>query len=219
MNIKACIFDLDGTLADTVEDIADNCNIILKANNYPERKLEEYTKFIGNGSIRLLEQALPDNVKEDRAEVTRLLEQFDELYSKNILNKTRLYSNIQEMLDIMEKNNIKMAVLSNKPHKLTVPIIKELVRNKMEIIMGHKEEFARKPDPTSLNWIMDQIGVTPEETVYIGDTNVDIEVSRNAGTMSIGVSWGFWGEEALKKCNPDYIAETPLDICKFINIM
>ena len=207
------IFDLDGTLADTLEDLADATNHGLKALGYPEHDYDSYRKFVGNGVQKLCYRALPDDRKDD---MEKLLEIFNEYYGKHFLDKTRLYDGMKKCLEVLTENGVILAVATNKPQDFAVQIVKKLLPEyKFVKVLGGCAERRKKPDTEIIEEIVSEY--PSEEDIYmIGDSNVDIQTAKNAGISSIGCVWGFRGREELTGAGADFIAETPEDIVKYI---
>ncbi|MDE6832917.1 MAG: HAD-IA family hydrolase [Ruminococcus sp.] len=207
------IFDLDGTLADTLYDLADATNYGLKKLGYPVHPYESYRKFVGNGVQKLCYRALPDNRKDD---TEKLLEIFNEYYGKHFLDKTKLYDGIKNCLDILTENDVILAVATNKPQHFARQIIDKLLPEyKFVKVLGGCAERPKKPDTAIITEIISEY--PDEENIFmIGDSNVDIQTAKNAGIRSIGCVWGFRGVEELTGAGADFIAETPEDIVKYI---
>lgn len=207
------IFDLDGTLADTLCDLADATNFALEKLGYPVHPYESYKKFVGNGVQKLCYRALPVDKKDD---TEKLLEIFSGYYGKHFLDKTNLYDGIKETLDVLKKNNITLAVATNKPQNFARQIISKLLPESDFVkILGGCEERPKKPDTAIISEIIS--GLPEDNKVFmIGDSNVDIQTAKNAGIYSIGCVWGFRGREELVNAGADFIAETPSDIAEFV---
>lgn len=207
------IFDLDGTLADTLYDLADATNFALEKLGYPTHPYESYKKFVGNGVQKLCYRALPDDKKDD---TEKLLEIFSEYYGKHFLDKTKLYDGMKNCLDILKENDVVLAVATNKPQNFARQIVKKLLSEYNFIkVLGGCSERPKKPDISIINEILSD---TPKdnEVFMIGDSNVDIQTAKNANIHSIGCVWGFRGREELENAGADFIAETPTDIANFI---
>lgn len=207
------IFDLDGTLADTICDLADATNFALEKLGYSVHPYESYKKFVGNGVQKLCYRALPDDKKND---TEKLLEIFSEYYGGHFLDKTTLYDGIKNCLDILRENNVTLAVATNKPQNFARQIIKKLLPEYDFIkVLGGCSERPKKPDTAVITEILSEL---PEDNhvFMIGDSNVDIQTAKNAGIYSIGCVWGFRGREELVNAGADFIAETPSDIARFI---
>lgn len=207
------IFDLDGTLADTLYDLADATNFALEKLGYPTHPYEKYNKFVGNGVQKLCYRALPDDKKDD---TEKLIEIFSDYYGKHFLDKTSLYDGMKNCLDILSENNVILAVATNKPQNFAQQIVSELLPEYNFIkVLGGCSERPKKPDTAIISEIIS--GLPEDNHIFmIGDSNVDIQTAKNAEISSIGCVWGFRGREELENAGADFIAETPSDIAEFI---
>ncbi len=207
------IFDLDGTIADTIEDLADAVNYGLRKLDCPEHDINSYKKFVGNGAIKLCIRALPEG-KKDMAD--RLLAFFHEYYDIHYLDKTRLYDGIYDVLNALSAKGVTLAVATNKPQEPARKIVEKLLPDvKFIKVLGGCEERQKKPDSAIIDEIL--CGLPEDNTVYmIGDSNVDIQTAKNCGITSIGCVWGFRGREELENEGADFIAEKADDITKII---
>ncbi len=211
--MKIAIFDLDGTLADTLEDLADAVNNGLKQLGYPIHPYESYKTFVGDGVQMLCYRALPDDKKD---ETTKLHELFNEYYSVHFLDKTILYPGIKETLEKLSNNSVILAVATNKPQNFALKIIEKLLPNTDFIkILGGCTDRAKKPDPAIIHEIIDELPIGTK-AFMIGDSDVDIKTANNAGISSIGCLWGFRTEKELLEAGADYIAEKATDIFDYI---
>ncbi|MDR0713162.1 MAG: HAD family hydrolase [Bacteroidales bacterium] len=197
MKFRAVIFDLDGTLADTLEDIADAMNRTLSAGGYPTHHYGAYRFLVGKGMKNLVAQSLPE---QERCEIViekcyaRMLAD----YTQNYVNKTHLYDGIPELLDELFRRTVKMAVLSNKDDVITRKICCELFQNRyFEMILGSTVRFPRKPNPQAALFIAGEIQASSDEIIYIGDSDVDMQTASAAGFYAVGAGWGFRPEEEL----------------------
>ena len=215
MIYKAAIFDMDGTLVNTIEDLADSVNEMLAIHNFPLRSLEEVRKFVGNGARKLLERALPKNVEKNF--IDEALKTYDECYSRHLLNKTKPYAGIMDLLKILQEKNIPLGICTNKQN-FAAQIIAEKILSpiKFQKVYGDEKNKPRKPDPTRALEIAKNLKVLPEEVAYFGDTAVDIETAKNANFLSIGVTWGFRPKSELEKSGAKIIINNPLEILKII---
>ena len=213
--INGIIFDLDGTLLNTLGDLADCCNKALEENGFKPCPVENYRQMVGNGIYKLIERCA--NISHNSAEMKKIHDSFSKYYSQNYHVKTVPYDGINDMLKMLSDMKIKTSVLSNKPHEFTVKLVKEIFgENRFDAINGQKDGIPIKPAPDAVLAEIDEMGLTPKEVIYVGDSNVDIETAKNSGLKSIGCSWGFRGEQELKNSGADYIAHEPYDIIKII---
>lgn len=211
--IKLVIFDLDGTLLNSLEDIADAINNSLIDMGFPAHELSEFNHFVGDGVLQLCERALPEGEK-NRAEELRI--HFSEYYRKNSTAKTVPYDGISEVIDILKKKGIKLAVASNKVHNFSVSLVKQFFGDSFDIILGNIPERRQKPEPDIIYDILKSTGFSKSEVIMAGDSDIDIITAANAGISSVGCVWGYRGRKELEDAGADYIAEVPLDIIKYI---
>ncbi|WP_072682629.1 HAD family hydrolase [Arcobacter sp. LA11] len=215
MKEKALIFDLDGTLIDSLTDIALCANKVLKEFNLPTHSIEDYKTFVGGGADILIKNCTPTNSsKELRQEV---LEQFKIVYDQNLQGNTKPYDGVYELLEILKNKNYKLGVLSNKPHKFTLKYIEQFFSfYNISEPHGQKEEIPKKPNPIGAINIAKSFNLPSENIYFIGDSDVDMQTAKNAGMIAVGVKWGFRGVEELLENGADFIVETPLDILKLL---
>ncbi|MBQ7980200.1 MAG: HAD family hydrolase [Oscillospiraceae bacterium] len=207
------IFDLDGTLAYTLEDIATAVNNTLSKLGYKTRTKAEILKFINNGARELVRRALPKTVQDVEFIVDSALDVYGEEYSKCYLEKTQVYDGITEVLAEQKKNGVKLAVLSNKQDAFVKNIVYTLFGKKLfTVVQGQASGMIAKPDPTSTLQACKQMGVKPSNCLFIGDSDVDIQTAQNAQITSIGVAWGYREREVLEEAQADFIVETPADL-------
>jgi len=198
MKIEAVIFDLDGTLVDTIEDLADSTNMLLAKYNIEPRTIDEYISFIGNGARKFIESSLEGRVAQEQ--VPAVVKEFKEVYGENLHNKTCVYEGIGRVLDVYQGAGVKMAILSNKPHHLTVNVVDFYLSDwKFEVVFGQREQVPRKPDPAAANEISAMLGVPAANTLFVGDSRGDMLTAAAAGMIPVGVNWGYGkpGEEIL----------------------
>lgn len=212
--IKLAIFDLDGTLTDTIEDLADSVNFSLEFFGYPTHELEKYKYFVGSGIPNLIRRASPNNCSEE--ELLAIRKKFFEYYRVHYLDKTKVYDKIYETLDNLNSMGVKLAVCSNKAEEMTEKILSALFSGRFSALVGQSERYPIKPAPDSVYYILDKLSVEAFEAVFIGDSGVDMQTAKNSGMIGIGVTWGFRTKEELIENGADYIAEEPLDIIKII---
>ena len=207
------IFDLDGTIADTIEDLADAVNYGLRKLNCPEHDINSYKQFVGNGAMKLCIRALPDDKKDM---VKKLHDLFREYYDIHYLDKTKLYDGISDVIHTLSDNGVFLAVATNKPQDAARKIVAKLLPDvKFVKVLGGCDERPKKPDSAIINEIL--CGLPENNTVYmIGDSNVDIQTAKNCGITSIGCIWGFRGRQELESVGADFIAEKAEDITKII---
>ncbi len=209
---KLIIFDLDGTLLDTREDIANACNWALKMCGCPERRLDEYNMLVGRGIMNLFRGALPPDQRTDDM-VMKMKNHFVPYYNEHIEDRTRPYPGIIAMMDVMAGRGISFAVASNKYQEGTEALVKKYFgAYNFVCILGQREGKPIKPDPEIVNEAMTAAGVSLEETVYCGDSDVDMQTGANAGVRTVGVTWGFRTREELSAYDPWLLAENADEI-------
>lgn len=205
MKHRVIIFDLDGTLLNTIGDLAAACEDMLRKRNLPQHTLAEYTSFVGNGIRNLVKRSLPEQLRSDDY-VEQAKADFVEYYTHNIHNYTAPYEGITELLAELQSAGVKIAVASNKFHEGTLQLIKYFFPNiEFIAVYGNREGYPLKPDAQLIEEIMRIGGVTNSECVMVGDSAVDIQTAHNAGIDSIAVSWGFRFMEELEQANPTHI--------------
>ncbi len=211
---KIIIFDLDGTLANTLEDLADAVNYGLKKEGLPIHSVEEYKIMVGNGADMLIKRAIAPI--DDVTVFERVKGDFNTYYNKHSIVKTVAYDGISHMLAKLRKKNIVTAVLSNKPDQFVSNILNKIYpQHKFEYEWGKKPEYKVKPNPEALLAMLDKAGFKREECLYVGDSNVDCYTAKNAGVKCCGVSWGFRGREELVSCGADFIIDNPMELIDF----
>ena len=215
--IKACIFDLDGTLCDTLTTISYFANEALKHFGLEEIETQNFKYMVGNGYKNLIIRMLKHiNVYTEEL-AKKVGDYYFEIYDKNPLYLSAPYEGIMEMLDLLKEKGMKTAILSNKPHNATINVAKEIMAGaEFSHVQGHIEGVPLKPEPDALLNIIKSLGVAKEECLYIGDTATDIETGKNAGVKTMGVLWGFRTEEELRNAGADEIAKSPKDIIDYI---
>ncbi|NLC67883.1 MAG: HAD family hydrolase [Clostridiaceae bacterium] len=215
MNYKAVIFDLDGTLLDSIEDLADSMNTVLEEAGYPAHDIETYKYYVGNGMKNLVLQSLPESHKDSRS-VEHFIQRMQEEYSRRWNKKTRPYDGIPELLDKLREKNIQVAVLSNKPDKFTKLIVKELLSSwHFSAVYGDREGIPKKPDPGGALEIAGMLGLQPKNILYLGDTGVDMQTANNAGMFAVGALWGFRKKEEILSNGAAALISNPLDLLSF----
>lgn len=212
MKIKLVIFDLDGTLLDTRRDIAEACNHALESCGCPVRRLEEYNMMIGRGISNLFREALPEGLKSETM-VEKMRTAFLPYYNSNISRYTRPYIGIMEMLGKLKREGISLAIASNKFQDGTTRLAEEFFPGIFDKVLGQRDGHPIKPDPEIINEIIrDADGADCSNTIYCGDSDVDMLTGINAGIRTIGVTWGLRSREELEECSPWLLADSPENI-------
>lgn len=214
--MKAFIFDLDGTLIDSLQDLADAVNLMLVQHGFPARPHDIFPKLIGEGVHNLVERAIPDSVRTT-ADIPALVADYQDHYQKTWNQKTRPYHGIQETITTLRKQGIRIAVLSNKPHGFTILCCAHFFpAGTFDLVLGARDDVPRKPHPQAGHKIAQALGFTPGECAYIGDSGLDMEFAVNSGMYPAGVLWGFRGRAELLECGAKFLAEKPSDLLKLL---
>lgn len=214
MKYDTIIFDLDGTLLNTLDDLKESLNVALTTYGYETRSLEEVRRFVGNGVRKLVERSLPVNSTEE--EIDQCLTTFKEHYELNMQNNTRPYDGIMELLLDLNRYNFKMAIVSNKYDAAVKELAKEYFGNLFPVAIGESATVKRKPAPDSVFAAIKELGADIKSTVYVGDSETDVQTAKNAGLPCIGVTWGFRTREILRKEGADYLIDTPKELLTLI---
>ena len=216
MPSRAVLFDLDGTLLDTLEDLAHAANAALSACGHPTHSVPAYRMLVGAGVRKLFERALPAG-KGSPAEIERCAAVFREAYGKGWNVHTRPYGGIREMLEAVAQRSIAMAVLSNKPDDFTQTCVREFFPDvPFALVLGEKPGVPPKPDPTGARQIVAALGIPPEEFLYLGDTAIDMETARVSGMRPVGALWGFRSREELVRAGAEIVIAQPGELLNFI---
>lgn len=215
--IKAIIFDLDGTLLDSVADIAAANNRVLEAEGLPMHSVQKYIEFIGNGARRLVQLALPEHWQNDETKVNEFLTNYKAAYKANLVDKSRLFEGIPELLTFLNKNEIPIAINTNKPHDQTKLIVDQLLRSwDFEVVLGQQDSFPRKPDPTGALSIAKTLNLEPEEVLFVGDSGVDVETAKNAGMQLLCVEWGYSPKQEMVDAGCEQFVRTTSELKEYI---
>lgn len=215
--MKACIFDLDGTLTNTLESLAYSVKATLREMNLPEITEDECRRFVGNGARVLMECSLRASGEENLKRLDEGMEIYGRIFDANCTYHVTPYEGITQMLRVLKEKGIKLAVLSNKPHQQTVKVVREIFgEDVFDYAQGQREDIARKPDPAGVYYLMQQMNVAKEECLYVGDSEVDIQTGHNAGVKTISVAWGFRDQETLAAAGADVIIGSPEELLQFV---
>ena len=215
--MKACIFDLDGTLTDTLDSLEYSVNETMKQIHMPQITKEQCRDFVGNGAKVLIEKALKAGGDEALDKLDEAMEVYGRVFDENCTYKVVPYKGIERMLETLKKQGIRLAVLSNKPDRQVGHVIKEIFGEGLfDWIQGQKEGVPRKPDPSAALDIADRLGAEIAETAYIGDSEVDLATGKAAGMKTILVSWGFRGRKALEEDGVDCIVDSVDEILEIM---
>ena len=215
--VKLCIFDLDGTVLDTLGTISYYANGALEKNGVAPIEQEVYKTLVGTGIKNLVRNMLNfrDCYTEELFE--RVFADYDSAYNADVAFGTRIYDGLHEVLDAIKAQGIRMAIVSNKPDYAAQEVVAKLYgENYFDFVTGQKPGGVLKPDPTVVLSVMKDMGVSPEECIYVGDTSTDMKTGKNAKIFTVGVLWGFRGREELEQNGADLLAETPQQLGEFV---
>ena len=210
--IKALIYDLDGTLADTLPSLCEAINMTMDHYSAPRRTCEDVRLAIGNGARMLVKRLLPDRLAADEEKVAEALNYYNACYAKTYASADRCYDGIKEAVLELARRGYKSAVLSNKPDKYTAELCKILFPEDTFVTVQGQTDLPTKPDPTVPLMIAERLGVAPHECAFIGDSEVDIRTAKNAGMMSVGCAWGFRGADVLRAEGADTVIGVPSEL-------
>lgn len=207
------MFDLDGTLLNTLADIAGACNEILARHGYPQHPLDAYTQMVGNGFALLVRRALPQDRMPDTCELDLLTEEAKSVYAQRMREKTEPYPGMRQALANIAAKGIQLAVLSNKPDKLTSNLVAHYFPDiPFSMVAGGKPDVPLKPDPAGALLMLKKMGVAAKDSAYVGDSNVDMQTAHNAGMLAVGAAWGFRGCQELRESGAAIIVDVPADL-------
>lgn len=215
MNYSACIFDLDGTLLNTLEDLKNSVNYALSQKGYPERSVEEVRNFIGNGIMMLIKRAVPSGTNDEDTQET--LGIFKEHYLLHMNDNTSPYDGIITVLEKLRSRGVRTGVVTNKAHDAAVGLVKAFFGDLIEVTVGQKSGVPTKPDPAALNEVMTLLEINADNVLYLGDSDVDMFTAHNAGVHCAGVTWGFRDKELLMSADAEYVIDNPEEIIKILD--
>ena len=215
--MKACIFDLDGTLTNTLESMTYSVNLTLEEMGLSKITKEQCRLFVGNGARVLIEKSLKAAGDTDASRIEEGMEIYGRIFDRNCTYHVTPYEGIPEMLKALKDKGIQLAVLSNKPDRQTVKVVKAIFGEELfDYAQGQKEGIRRKPEPDGVWYLMEQMHVSKEECLYIGDSEVDAATGRNAGLKTIGVLWGFRDRKTLETAGVDDLIDRPDELLQFV---
>ena len=215
---RLCIFDLDGTLTDTLDSLTYSVNLTLEEMGYPALERSKCRAFVGNGSRVLIEKALKASGDTTLSRIEEGMEVYDRVFDANCTYHVTPYDGIVELLQALKEKGMKLTVLSNKPHRQAVHVVEEVFGKELfDWVQGQQEGIPRKPDPYAAIQIAEKFGVKPEECVYIGDSEVDVATGTAARMKTLGVTWGFRSVEQLKEAGATILLDRPVQILEEIN--
>lgn len=211
------IFDLDGTILNTLDDLAQAGNHTCELHGWPTFSTDRYRYKVGNGMLKLVERFMPAEYAGDGRMFEVALAEFRAYYAEHSEDHTAPYPGIEAMLDELRRAGVTLAVLTNKDHAAATPLIERFFgSDRFALVQGRIDRFAPKPDPAITRFVLDQLGAEPGRALYVGDSNVDILCGHNAGMLAAGVSWGFRGRDELAAANADYIVDTPEELIRIV---
>lgn len=214
MGVRAVIFDLDGTLLNTLEDLADAGNATLAATGYPVHPVESYKQFVGDGVATLVRRALPP---VDEAEFERVLAHMRGEYEARLQGKTRPYPGVPELLNALKERGVPACVLSNKPDKFCQLTVKDFFGEyPFAAVLGESERYPRKPDPAGAIGIATMLGVDPRDFLFVGDSPMDVQCALGAGMTPVGVTWGFRERATLEEAGGRLFIDHAMELLKLL---
>ena len=217
MKYTTIVFDCDGTLLDTLTDLRNAVNYVLRAHDLPERSVPEVKAALGNGVAHLMRQSLPDSISE--AEFNTYLDEFKAYYGEHLQDYTAPYPGMLDVLDTLRAKGYKLAIVSNKIQEGITPLNKEYFSDRLPVAIGERPGLQRKPAPDMVLQALKELGSTQSESIYIGDSEVDVATAKNSGLLCIGVTWGFRDEQLHKDLGGKYIARKAEDIVTIIEAL
>lgn len=219
MKYKACIFDLDGTIINTIHSLTYTTNLVMREFGLRTLSEEEMMKIVGDGFKTQMRRSLIACGDTELVHYEESLPIYKELFAKNCLYQLEAYDGMRELLEAMKKVGMKILVLTNKPHQRAIENVEAVYgKGYFDDILGEQEGIPKKPDITGVKMLLDKFQLKPEECLYMGDTNTDMKTAIAANLDAVGAVWGFRGREELAKFSPKYMAETPLDVAKLIGL-
>ncbi|MBR1730355.1 MAG: HAD family hydrolase [Selenomonadaceae bacterium] len=204
---------MDGTLINSLDDLADSVNETMDYYNFPNHSLEEYRYFVGNGAKKLIRRSVPSEKTDDENFISEVLAYYDNCYRKRLTNKTQPYDGIVEALNKLKALNIPIGVCTNKQQFAADEIVEKMFPAKIfDAVIGDQKGLPRKPDPKKVLMIAEQFKIDPSNVAYFGDTSVDMETAHNAGFFSVGVTWGFRPKSELIESGAEFLIDHPKEI-------
>ena len=211
MTYKGVIFDLDGTLVNSIKDIADAMNIVLNRYNFPQHDYETYKTFVGSGIKTLVIRALPEH-HQNEMQINLCFEAMKTIYAERCTNKTKVYDGIHTLIEKLQQHGIKQSILSNKADVLTKKVASQVLPDYFESVVGLTTEALKKPNPKVALDLCKKMNLAPEEVIFVGDSEADIQTAKSANMLAVGVSWGFRSKEELTKQGAKHIINHPLEL-------
>lgn len=215
MKYDTVIFDLDGTLLNTLSDIADSVNAALSATGLPVHPVESYRRFVGNGLEKLIRRSVALPAGED--EMLKVMALYRREYARRFLDKTLPYDGIAELVSRLSDGGVRLAVVTNKIEQMSRDLCDKFFPGRFGMVYGELPGRVHKPDPATVLSVISAFGAEKSRTLFVGDSDVDMQTARNAGISSVGVLWGFCDENELAQNNPTFVASSPADVFDYIN--
>lgn len=218
MKFKAVLFDLDGTLLDTLDDLADSMNASLERFGFPTHPVNGYRYLVGDGLVNLVLRALPEQHR-DEATLSRLVAAQREEYGRRWASKTHLYNGVPELLDELKQRGLPLCILSNKPDDFTHAVVRKFLSKwKFVAVRGESKDTPMKPDPSGVNQIALELGISPTDFLYVGDSNTDMQTATAAKMFPVGVLWGFRTNDELIAAGAKALIEHPVDLLTILSL-
>lgn len=215
--MEGCIFDLDGTLTDTLESLTHSVNLTLKEMELPGITSEQCRSFVGDGARCLMERALRASGDGELERLEEGVEIYGRIFHDNCTYHVTPYEGIREMLGELKDRGVRLAVVSNKPHGQTVDVVQQIFGDGIfDYVQGQSAEFPKKPDPAAVLYLMEKMGLAREACTYVGDSEVDVETARAAGVAGVAVTWGFRSEESLKEAGAEVLIHRPAELLSYV---
>lgn len=210
---KGCLFDLDGTLVNSLTDLALSTNEVLKIHHLPTHELSMYKQFVGNGITKLIERAIG---YEHQDILDECLQDFYRIYEQHCLDHTTPYPGMEELIEQLSKEEMVLGVVTNKAHSLAIKIVEKCFPHQFLVILGQQDIYPTKPNPQAVHLALMSMKLKKEDCYFIGDSDVDMETGYNADMETIGVTWGFRGRAELENADASYVVDDPLEIMELI---
>lgn len=215
---KAVIFDLDGTLTNTLKSLWKSTNMALATAGLPPHEIDSYKYFAGNGAKELIRKSLIADGDTELVHFDSVMEAYNRIFEEYCMYEVKPYDGIRELLKVLKEKGLHLAVNSNKPQPRTVDVVEEIFgKDTFDLLVGQCEERRRKPAPDGVNYILEQLHLDKEDVLYIGDTCTDMQTGKSAGVFTVGALWGFRDRQELVENHADAIIEKPLELLQYID--
>ena len=215
---KAVIFDLDGTLTNTLKSLWKSTNMALATAGLPPHEIDSYKYFAGNGAKELIRKSLIADGDTELVHFDSVMEAYNRIFEEYCMYEVKPYDGIRELLKALKEKGLHLAVNSNKPQPRTVDVVEEIFgKDTFDLLVGQCEERRRKPAPDGVNYILEQLHLNREDVLYIGDTCTDMQTGKSAGVFTVGALWGFRNRQELVENHADAIIEKPLELLQYID--